>query len=481
MKNKTPLLDALDSYINKGYYPLHTPGHKQGRYFSPKMKEMFQSVLSMDLTELPGLDDLHQPAGVIAQSQQRAAKLFNAKRTFYSVQGATVGIHAAMMALGNTGEDFVISRHSHRSVYSGLILTGCNPVYLPQGIDEYWGFVLGNDLKRIKEDVLKYQKKTLLLTNPTYEGVNAPIEKILACLDSPAAAVDESHGAHYTFHSQLPVSALNYDVDFVVHGSHKTLPTLTQTAMVHAVREDYIRQMIGFLDMLQTSSPSYLLLASLDGAQEYLGSCGRSDWDEALEVANGLRRYIRQLPELELLEEEHVQGQGMSGLDKTRITVSSSKIDGGTLKRLMRKEKLEVELAGIKHVVLIVTPGMTENELTFIKGALRNVSTAIPKETSHEEMLKVKLRTLVQALQPPEVILNPRQATYSNTRRIALAHAEGAIAAEFIIPYPPGIPLVVPGEKITYETQKAIKDLLDLKIHFQGTFDPSIEKILIVE
>jgi len=481
LKNKTPLLDALDCYLNKGYYPLHTPGHKQGRYFSPRMKEMFQSVLSMDLTELPGLDDLHQPAGVIAHSQQRAAKVFNANRTFYSVQGATVGIHAAMMALGTPGEDFVISRHSHRSVYSGLILTGCKPVYLPQRIDEYWGFVLGNDVKRIKEDILKYQQKALLITNPTYEGVNAPTDKILASLDSPAAVVDESHGAHYTFHSQLPVSALNYDVDFVVHGSHKTLPTLTQTAMVHAVRENYIRQISGFLDILQTSSPSYLLLASLDSAQEYLGSCGKSDWDGALEIANGLRRYIRQLPELELLEEEYVKGQGMSGLDKTRITVSSSKIDGGMLGRLMRKEKLQVELSGIKHVVLIVTPGVTKKEIALIKGALKNVSSAIPKEISYEAMLKLKLRTLVQALQPPEVILNPRQATYSNTKQISLAHAEGAIAAEFIIPYPPGIPLVVPGEKITYEIQKAIKDLLDLKIHFQGTFDPSIEKILIVE
>ncbi|MBO8169898.1 MAG: hypothetical protein H0Z35_12045 [Thermoanaerobacteraceae bacterium] len=483
MKIQTPLIDVLERYVSEEYYQLHTPGHKQGKFFCPGFRERMGQVLPFDLTEVPGLDDLHSPEGVIARSQEQAAALYGAYKTFYSVQGASTGIHAAIFALGSPGKDFIISRHAHRSVYAGMVLTGCIPRYLPPKIDRYWGIILGTDVDGAADIIAKSGAAPALITSPSYEGVVIPLAQLIALLRRQGSeiAVDEAHGAHFPFNSELPASALELKADIVIHGSHKTLPTLTQTAMIHANNEKTARRLAAFLDLLQTTSPSYILLAALDSAQAYLHERGHEDWAAAVQRAEDLRDFIRQVPVFELLEEEYIQEQGMAALDKTRIVFGARGISGFHLANLMREVKLQVELAGLRHVVMIITPGDTGDAVLLVKKRLQQVAERVKHEAKYEALLHSMAINLADAFDQPEVLLNPREVTFSSTREVSLQEAVGAVAAEPVIPYPPGIPLVAPGEKITGDVLEGILNLKKLGFKFQGPMDRKLKKIKIVD
>ncbi len=477
---KTPLIDALKKYLKQDMYPFHTPGHKQGRYFWPPLREMLIDSLAMDLTEVPGLDDLHRPEQAIADSQRQAAALFGARHTFYLVQGATLGVHAAILALGAPGKKFVLPRHAHRSAFAAMVLADLKPCYLKPQFDDRWGIPLGVQPGQL-EEALPADGPVLLLA-PSYEGVVPPLAKQIDVLRSRGrpVIVDEAHGGHFIFHDALPPAAVTLGADIVIHGSHKTLPTMTQTAMVHVSDDDTAERLGFFLDMLQTTSPSYVLLAALDGAQACLRRQAKEDWERTLILADELRQHIRNLKELDLLEEDYVREQGMWGLDRTRIVFRARSTDGYTLARLLRQERLEVEMSGWRHVVMILTPADNKDTVALIKHRLKKVVDGIDLERRNKGLLNDGLLKEMDIFGGFEVVLNPRQAVFSRRKKVPLRDAVGEVTAEAVIPYPPGIPLLWPGERFTRTIYEQVILLKKLGARFQGISDSSLRQISVI-
>ncbi|KUK07839.1 MAG: Arginine/lysine/ornithine decarboxylase, partial [Caldanaerobacter subterraneus] len=267
----TPLYDALMEYVKKETVPFHMPGHKQGRVLP---KEYIENLAKIDLTEVPGLDNLHNPDGPILEAEKLAAKAFGSKQAFFLVNGSTAGIYAAMYAVLNPTDKVLVMRNSHKSVYNGVVLTQSIPVYLLPEIDYENGIAMGIDVEKLEEVLQKERDvKAVVVTHPNYYGFCSDIEKIVDIVHKygKILIVDEAHGAHFPFSNNLPKSSIKAGADIVVQSLHKTLTSFTQTSILHlnSDRVDVDRLKYS-LSLFQSTSPSYILMSSIDMAREYM-------------------------------------------------------------------------------------------------------------------------------------------------------------------------------------------------------------------
>ena len=269
------LWQALKNHSQQQYYPFHMPGHKAGRLGA------FTEILSQDITEITGFDNLHKPEGILLQSQKRCAKLFGAEESFFLVNGSTSGILSAILSVCNTEDEIVVARNCHKSVYSALVLSGAKPIYiLPQSIENA-DFLGSITLEQIQKAVTK-NTKAVILTSPTYEGITSNISEISDFLHNKniLLIVDEAHGSHMKFHHFFPKTALEQNADIVIQSLHKTLPCPTQTAVLHIqgnrVNRNRLKQC---LSMVQTSSPSYLFLSAIDYCCHWLEKEAKNDFE----------------------------------------------------------------------------------------------------------------------------------------------------------------------------------------------------------
>jgi arginine/lysine/ornithine decarboxylase len=489
-----PLFDALVRHAKRKPYPFHVPGHKMGNSFDREGKKWFQSILSIDMTEISGLDDLHQPEGIIAEAQSLAAEAFWADETRFLIGGSTVGNMALIMAVCRPGDKIIVQRNCHKSVYHGLILARANPIFIVPAVDLATGAAAGLRREDVERTLQEHpDAKAVFLTNPTYYGMGIELAKMAAAVHRfhIPLLVDEAHGAHYGFHPALPPSAMQCGADAAVQSTHKMAASLTMSSMLHIQGSRIDRDRLSrALAMIQSSSPSYPLLASLDLARRHMVFEAEQEFDRVLPLLERLRERIAALPWLQAaaLTESSVY----STLDplKLMLCLRTDTMTGFQLRSLMEEQGIFPELADSGHVLLAASTGTSSQDVERVWQLLESVT---PPSLPEAELCcrtdpanaYVRSRSagtggVLASSFLREQAMPMHEALDAEKRAVSLAEAEGKISAEMVIPYPPGIPLVVPGERIDVQLLSLLRTLRAERTRFHGIKDASLETIQVV-
>lgn len=445
---RVPLLQTLADCAQSQNAAFHAPGHKRGQgSFRAFRKLVGDRALQADLPELPELDNLFAPQGAIAQAQSLAAETFGAEQTWFLANGSTCGIIAAILATCNPGDKILLPRNIHQSAISGLILSGAIPVFLQPEYDSILDIAHSVTPETVAIALKNHpDAKAVLIVYPTYYGVCGDIQAIADLTHAAGIPllVDEAHGAHFAFHSNLPISALSAGADLTVQSTHKTLSALTQASMLHVQGDRIDRDRISrSLQLVQSTSPNYLLLASLDAARAQMATEGEALIAETLKLADQARSRIAEIPNLPVFEPQ--ASPECFAFDRTRLTVTVSQlgIDGFSADELLhQKLGVTAELPSLQHLTFIISLGNTQADIDRLVRAFRLLSSQ--SQPSYSSTIATS------AL--PELNLaavSPRDAFFAASEAVEIERALDRVSAELICPYPPGIPVVLPGEKIT--------------------------------
>jgi len=480
---RTPYYSGLLAYIAKHRASFHMPGHKRGRGVHPDFKAFLgENVFLLDLTEVQGVDYLDKPTGILREAMDLLADAYGAKESFFLVNGSTVGNQAALMAVGGPGKKILIARNSHRSVVGGLILNGSIPVYLPVNVDPELGITTSVSPEVLREYLDKNDVDAVFLTNPNYYGVSGNIRELVDIVHEHGLpiVVDEAHGAHFHFHQALPLSAVDAGADLVVQSTHKTLSSMTQSSWMHMNGDLVDVELLkAALRTLQSSSPNYVLMASLDVARMQMATEGAELLSSALNVAQYLREAINEIPGLQCFGRERVGKYGIFDVDLTKITITvlGLGLTGYKVEQLLNDELgVEVELSDPNNILAFVTIGDDYDNADKLIKAMSNLSERFfgklpPLETAAVHTFPVL----------PEVVLTPREAFFAEKKVVPFREAVGAISAESVVLYPPGIPVIAPGERITEESFDYVMKRKEEGAEVQGTADPELEFIQVLK
>lgn len=463
-QHRAPLLEALRQYETKVKAPLHVPGHKMGRAAPAGLLRLLgDRALTFDLTEAPGLDDLHAPEGAIAEAEQLAAAAFGAAASFFLVGGTTAGLHALILTACREGGTVAVPRNAHRSILGALILSGAWPAWVRVRFHEELDIATHLDTDSLGRALPL--AKAAVLVHPTYYGVAGRLADELALIRRfpIPVVVDEAHGSHFAFHPDLPPSALSLGADGVVQSTHKTGGSLTQSSLCHLGRGHRLNpvRLREMLRLVQSTSPSYLLMASLDAARQDLALYGRERWDRALELASSARRRLAALPGIRVHEADDptkllidVRGRGLTGFQAAEFLWSQG---------------VAVESSGLGYLLAVLSPGDSPETVDCLVGAVHMIPSGrgVPARPPEPPW--------------PEVVVSPREAYLGPKESIPLGQAMGRIAAELAAPYPPGIPVVAPGERVTAEVVAYLQHAVTAGHHLQGPADPQLRLIQVVK
>ncbi|OLN34066.1 aminotransferase class I/II-fold pyridoxal phosphate-dependent enzyme [Desulfosporosinus metallidurans] len=467
--------EGLIRYQKQGFCSFHTPGHK-GR------QEFFNGLdlLDSDLTELPGLDMLHAPSGIIAKAQKRSAEVFGAEETYFLINGGTVGNQAMFLALEDTADKrVVVERSSHRSVMSALVLSGLKPDYLMPTVHPEFNLPLGLDVEQ--QCILWSEMSACHVTYPSYYGTGFELNRLLderkrLGLKTPIL-VDQAHGSHY-LGSLFPPSALKLGADLVLHSSHKTLSALTQSAMLHVQGERVSRTRLRQgLELLQSSSPSYLFLASLERAGEFALDFGR--WECLQEEIANLHRKVGE--DFRILSPKDIGTYGIHTVDWSKVLINTLPlgVSAPQCVNYLREEfRIEPELWDEENILFMLGIGNTAEDVRRLTKGLEGL-THFAHSVGRTELKKKRGNARNRIPPLPQLVLSPREAFFAPKRQIPLKESLGHIVGETISPYPPGIPVVVMGEVMTHEILDAL--LASGEGRWQGWDGFESQRIWVVE
>lgn len=443
----TILREALEALKKENRASFHMPGHKYG---GCGLKENFNSFWDIDITEIPGADNLHDPESILLAAKTRIAAAYGARESFMLVNGSSCGIMAMLMGTIGRGGKVVICRDAHRSVHQAVSLGGMHPVYIMPKVDPATGLIIGMDPEGLAEALdLHPDIQAVVCTYPAYSGacVDLPRIRKMTAERGVQLLVDEAHGAHLWLSDSLPPSALSFGADVVVQSLHKTMPAMTQTAVLHIGTTQAARDRIAhYLTIFQSSSPSYVLLASIDEAVGYGLSAGAAAMDALLKRIVALRTGARALG-FEFWDETSLPPGTVWHFDQTKLCLSGHKLglDGYALEAALRRHGVQSEYVLYSHVLLMATVANTEADFHRLEKALE----AISQEMQTAEVLALHLvKDDWQSLRS-ELVFLPVEAEQKAHANVALEEAVGAVAGDWIIPYPPGIPILCPGERIS--------------------------------
>lgn len=479
-QKRTPLFDALERHAKRQPHPFHVPGHKMGSSFDSEGKARFGSILPLDLTELTGLDDLHHPDGVIAEAQALAAEAFHAEWTQFLIGGTTVGNLALIMTVCKPGDKILVQRNCHKSVYHGIIMAQATPIFLVPTVDLASGVAAGLRREDVERALNAHpDAKAVFLTNPTYYGMGIDLAKMAATVHryQIPLLVDEAHGVHYGFHPLLPPSAMQCGADAAVQSTHKMGTAMTMSSMMHIQGERIDRDRLSrILAMLQSSSPSYPLMASLDLARRHMVYQARKELDQVIPLLEELRGQINALSWLStpVLTENSV----FATLDPLKVLLSLhvSGLNGYQLQEMLEEAGIYPELSQTTHVLLAASTGTSARDVEQVSQFLA----AISVEGRHFDRYSGDIGMLASSFLR-EQVLPMHEAYDAPVHCIALDAAVGAISAEMVIPYPPGIPILLPGERIDAEVIALLSLLKESGARFQGISDPQLTSIKIID
>ncbi|MDQ0217235.1 aminotransferase class I/II-fold pyridoxal phosphate-dependent enzyme [Peribacillus cavernae] len=481
----TPLFTGLLQHAKKNPVQFHIPGHKKGNGIDPEFREFIgDNALSIDLINIAPLDDLHQPRGIIKQAQDLAAEAFGADHTFFSVQGTSGAIMTMVMAVCGPGDKIIVPRNVHKSVMSAIVFSGAVPIFIHPEVDKNLGISHGITTESVEHALEQHpDAKGLLVINPTYFGISADLKRIVEIAHSydVPVLVDEAHGVHIHFHEELPLSAMQAGADMAATSVHKLGGSMTQSSILN-VREGLVsaNRVQSILSMLTTTSTSYLLLASLDVARKRLATEGRELASQTLSLADYMRKEINNIHYLHCVGKEILGSKATFDLDPTKLTISVKGlgITGYDVEKWLReKYNIEVELSDLYNILCIVTPGDTKKEADLLIEALENLSEGFHKYIGEEE------RTEIEVLLPsiPSLAITPRDAFYADTEIVPIEESVGRIIAEFIMVYPPGIPIFIPGEIITQENIDYINKNIEVGLPVQGPEDSELKFLRVIK
>lgn len=472
-QQRAPLVEAIRSYLGEDICRLHMPGHK-GREEMPFLSAM------ADLTEVHGLDDLHRPEGAIKEAQELAAAAFGARETFFLVNGASAGIIAAFLALAKPGDKVILPRHVHKSVFNALVLSGAFPVYVSPTYHPVLNIPVGVSLEAWEEAWKTHpDSKLMFLVHPTYEGITSVDGDLIKKAKERGLKiiVDEAHGGHFPFHPSLPPSALALGADVVIHGSHKTTGSLTQSGMLHLGTSLQPELFQAALSLVQSTSPSYLLMASLDSARRKMVLEGEQKLAETLKLTGKVRDEIKAVKGICLWHEELYTYSEVKGLDPTKIIIDGLELGltGYQLAGILRESHgVQVEMASNTHLLALFSfaDGWEQGD------KLVQSLVAISKSCGNRKPLPIAPAGV--GLPSPQVVVSPRDSWFAPKKTVPLEKAAGAVCGQLLVPYPPGIPLLCPGELITNQLVDLLLSLRGFDLQWQGLHEPGLKTIQVL-
>ncbi|WP_042353301.1 aminotransferase class I/II-fold pyridoxal phosphate-dependent enzyme [Bacillus massiliigorillae] len=468
---QTPLYDALEAYRNENPISCHVPGHKNGTVFQEKGKLIFQQLLQIDATEVEGLDDLHAPEGAILEAQQLLAQLYNAQKSYFLVNGSTCGNLAMILGNCREGDIVLVQRNCHKSVLHALTLAKATPIFLRTNINEEWGTAEGISVSTVQKALQAYPKtKAIILTYPSYYGIGDNIEAIisLAHKNHVTVLVDEAHGAHFIGREPFLKSSLAYGADYVVQSAHKTLPAMTMGSYLHVNHAvNNYRHVEMYLQMLQSSSPSYPIMASLDLARSYLGTLTDEDLLYTKTTIEEFKRELNEISGIRVLQHKK------NSYDILKVTVQiDDAYTGHQLQSALQRYGIYSELADMKNVLLvlpILKVGQTFSYDRIVSGMKDAVS--LLKKINKEKQVRPTMLDEVEEL--TELELSFEEMLNRETKSVPFFQAIDCIIAETIVPYPPGIPYMMKGEKITKKKIANLEQMIQsgTKFHSSSCLD----------
>lgn len=475
---KMPLYEALKAYNKKNTIHFDVPGHKRNPKENLLSEFMENRLLDLDVSSAKPIDTIGNPVGPIKEASQLMAKAFYSDNAFFLVNGTTSGVQDMIMASVQPREKIILPRNIHKSAMNGLILSGAEPVYMEPVIDEDLGIAHGVTLETVKNAIYHNKDaKSIFIINPTYYGAASDLEEItrIAHDNEMTVLCDEAHGGHFYFNSSLPVGGMAIGADMSAVSIHKTCGSLTQSSVLlcHKKYLD-ISRVKKMIDLTQTTSPSYLLLSSLDVARCLLETKGDSLLEEALEIARYGRQKINGLGGYYVIGKELVGTPGVFDLDETKLSIRVSKLGltGIEVYDLLRDNyNIQVEIGDVHTIMAIVSIGDTKASIDALIHALKDIK----DKYSTDKVIKTAF-----LFSRPQMVVTPREAFYANKRDVSLKDSIGEISGESVMAYPPGIPIVAPGEKITKEIINHIEFLKSQDCILTGMKDPRIESIYIL-
>lgn len=473
-QTKTPLIDAMKAVSRRSLSVFYLPGHKRGQGISTRLKSWLgKEVFQADLPELPEFGNLFPPRGVLQEAQELAAEAFRAKQTWFLANGSTSGIETAILATCGQGDKIILPRNVHRSAISGLILSGAIPIFMTPECDRNLPTsITPNTIKAALEahpDV-----KAVMVVYPTYHGICGDLGAIASLAhqyDIPLL-VDEAHGAHFTFHPRLPPSALSLGADIAVQSTHKTLGAMTQASMLH-LQGDRVSpdRITNALRLVQSTSPNHILLASLDAARHQMAMQGEELWEKTLNRAEEIRDRLAGIRDLRVFEPTYEK------IDRTRIAIDATQLGltGFAADEILYNELgVTAELPELQYLTFVLTFGNTQADCDRLVKACKIL------EQNHR-LPPIPPISPIPPI-PPISPISPREAYFVQTETIAFKSASDRISAELICPYPPGIPLLMPGEIISPTILDRLQQLrtVGTTIEIEGCSDPTLQTLKVI-
>lgn len=480
-QNQTPLFDALMKYVENETIPFHVPGHKKGVGIDEEYKAFIgYNPFKIDVTVFKSVDSLHHPTGAIKKAQELAADAYGADASFFSIHGTSGAIQAMIMSVVTAGDKIIIPRNVHKSVTAGIILSGATPVYMQPELDKKVGIAHGVTPETVANALKENpDAKAVLIINPTYYGVSTDIKKIADIVHNYniPLVVDEAHGPHLGFNNKLPLSAMAAGADICSQSTHKIIGALTQCSLlqVRALRID-IHRVQQVLSLLQTTSPSYILMTSLDCARRQIAVNGEKLLDYAIDLADYARREINKIPGFYCFGNEILGEPGVFALDPTKITITCRElgITGYDLDMILsNKYHIQMEMSDLYNVLAVGSFGDTKESINALITALKEISEEyFGNGTEKSDFIDVP--------SIPNQNMIPREAFNSHKERVLINESVGLTSGEFLMAYPPGIPILCPGEVISQEIVTYVQRLKETGLYVQGTEDPEVEYIKVV-
>ncbi len=477
-QNETPIYDAIQQYIKNRIVSFDVPGHKQGKGHKDLVEAFGAKCISMDLNSSKPLDNLTHPTSSIRRAEDLAAEAFNAGHAFLILNGTTAAVQNMIFYCCRKNDKIILPRNVHKSVINAMVICGAEPVYINPGVNTEFGISLGMSIEDIKKTVRDNPSaKAILVNNPTYYGICSNLKEIVRIAHNAGmlVLVDEAHGTHLYFGDDLPISGMEAGADIAAVSIHKTGGSLTQSSMLLVSDKIDAEDMRQTINLTQTTSGSYLLMASLDIARKNLFLNGKDIFKKVCNLAEYARNEVNKIGGFRAFGNEIINGDTVYAFDKTKLSIHTRAMGlaGIEVYDILRDEfGIQIEFGDIGNILAIISVGDRELEIERLLGALSEI---------HRRFRKEPMNMLEHEYINPLVIMSPQKAFYSKKRALPIEDSAGHISAELVMAYPPGIPVLAPGERITEEIIDYVRYAKEKGCAMMGTKDETMNNIETVE
>ena len=477
-QNQAPIYEGLVKLRKKRIVPFDVPGHKRGRG-NPELVELLgEKCVGIDVNSMKPLDNLGHPISIIREAEELAAEAFGAAHAFLMIGGTTSSVQTMILSTCKAGDKIILPRNVHKSAINALVLCGAIPIYIEMSVDPKIGIALGLENDRVAQAIKDHpDAMAILINNPTYYGICSDLKGLteMAHEAGMMVLVDEAHGAHLHFTDKLPISAMDAGADMAAVSMHKSGGSLTQSSLLligEQMNPEYVRQII---NLTQSTSASYLLMASLDISRRNLALRGKESFEKVIELSEYARREINAIGGYYAYSKELIDGISVCDFDVTKLSVYTQGIGltGIEVYDLLRDEyDIQIEFGDIGNILAYISIGDRIQDIERLVGALSDIKRLYSRDGKD---------LIAGEYIQPELVLSPQEAFYSERKSLTLDKSVGQVCGEFVMCYPPGIPILAPGERITQEIVDYIQFAKERGCSLQGTEDPEVNHINVIK